>query len=113
MRINRRMDLWERGIHTGLVGGAEAEGDAREVRASSGEEEEDEAVVRSYHDTVLLVNLSQAVRCATDREGGGCFFPDEKCTKHGRTVADFLWEKHPDMQVPPCGKSCVQSLQGV
>ena len=28
-RITRRMDLWERGIHTGLVGDAEAGGAAR------------------------------------------------------------------------------------
>ena len=29
-RIMRRMDLWERGLHAGLVGDAEAEGAARE-----------------------------------------------------------------------------------
>ena len=35
-RITRRMDLWERGLHVGLVGDAKAEGAAREVRAASG-----------------------------------------------------------------------------
>ena len=42
--ITRRMDLWERGIHAGLLGDAEVEGASREVRAASGGEEEDEAV---------------------------------------------------------------------
>ena len=40
-RITRRMDLWERDIHVGLVGDAEAEGAAREGTAASGGEEED------------------------------------------------------------------------
>ena len=38
-RISRRMDLWEIGIHTGRVGGMEAEGDAREDRDARGDEE--------------------------------------------------------------------------
>ena len=40
-RITRWMDLWERGLHAGLVGDAEAEGAAREGIATSGGEEED------------------------------------------------------------------------
>ena len=40
-QITRRMDLWERGLHAGLVGDAEVEGAARECRAAIGEEEED------------------------------------------------------------------------
>ena len=55
------MDLWERGQHAGLVADAEAEGAAREGRAASGGEEEDEAVARSFHDTVLLGKLRQDV----------------------------------------------------
>ena len=35
-RITRRMDLWERGLHVGLEGDAEAEGAARKGRAASG-----------------------------------------------------------------------------
>ena len=54
----------------GLVGDAEAEGATREGMATSGGEEEEEAVSRSYHNTVLYGNLRQAVRRATDREGG-------------------------------------------
>ena len=38
------MELWKRGLHVVLVGDAKAEGAAREVRAASGGEEEDEAV---------------------------------------------------------------------
>ena len=82
-RITRRMDLWKRGLHAGLVGDAEAEGATREGRAASGEEEEDEAVARSYHDTVLSGNIRQAVRRETYREGGWCLLPDDQCTKTG------------------------------
>ena len=47
------MDLWERGQHAGLVGDAEAEGAAREGRAAFRGEEEDNAVARGFHKTVL------------------------------------------------------------
>ena len=40
MQITRQMDLWERGLHVGLVGDAEAKGAAREGRATSGGDEE-------------------------------------------------------------------------
>ena len=46
-KLMRRMDLWARGIHVGLVGDVEAEGAAREGRAISVREEEDEGVARS------------------------------------------------------------------
>ena len=52
-KITRRMDLWERGQHAGLVGDAEAEWAAREGRAAFSGEEEDDAVARSFHETVL------------------------------------------------------------
>ena len=100
-RINRRMNLWKRGQHAGLVGDVKAEGAAREGRAASSREEEDDAIVRSYHDTVLSGNPRQAVRQATDREGGGCLLPDNQFTKIGQPVAEILREKHPDMRVPP------------
>ena len=76
-RINRRMDLLERGIHAGLVGGSKAEGAARKVRAASGREEEDKAMARSYHDTVLSGKLRQAFRWVIYREGGGCLLLDD------------------------------------
>ena len=44
-----------------------AKGDAREGRCASVVEEEDEAVGRSYHDTVFFGKLRQAGRPATDR----------------------------------------------
>ena len=37
-RITQWIDLWDMGLHTGLVEDTEAEGAAREVRAASGEE---------------------------------------------------------------------------
>ena len=100
-RITRRMDLWERGQHVGLVGDAEAEEAAREGRAAFSGEEEDYAMSRSFHETVLSGKLRQAVRRATNQEGVGCLLPGDKCTKTGRLVADVLREKHPDMRVPP------------
>ena len=100
-RITRRMDLWERGQHAGLVGDAEAEGAARDSRAAFSGEEEDDAVARSFHERVLSGKLRQAVRQATNREGGGCLLTKEKCTKTGRLVAEVLREKNPDMHVPP------------
>ena len=63
--------------------------------------EEDNAVAQSFHETVLSGKLRQAVRRATDREGGGCLLPGDKCTETGRPVADVLQEKHPDMCVLP------------
>ena len=95
------MALWERRLHAGLLGDAKAEDATREVRSTSGGEKEDEAVARSYHDTVLSGKLLQAVCWSTDREGGGCILPDDQCTKTGRPVAEVLWEKHRDMHAPP------------
>ena len=36
--ITRHMDLWERGLHAGLVGGSKAEESSREDRAARGGE---------------------------------------------------------------------------
>ena len=94
-RITSPMDLWKRGLHTGPVGDANAEG------AASDREEEDKAVARSYHDTVLSSNLRQAVRQATNREGKGCFLQDDQCTKTGQPAAEVLREKHTGIRFPP------------
>ena len=98
-QITSRMDLWDRGLHSGLVGDTESEGSAREGRAASGGEQKDEAVARRYHDMVLSGKLRQAVCRATDRKGGACLLPDDQCMKTGRPVAVVLRDKHPDMQV--------------
>ena len=110
-RITRRIDLWERGIHVGLVGDAEAEGAAREGRAAFSGEDEDDAVARSFHNTLLSGKLRQAVRWATNREGGGCLHPNDQCTKTGRPVAEVLWEKHPDMPVTPVENSTCAAFE--
>ena len=73
----------------------------REGRAASGVKEEDDALARSYHDTVLSGKFWQAVRRATNREGGGYLLPEDQCTKTGQPVAEVLREKHPDMRAPP------------
>ena len=58
-------------------------------------------MARSYHDTVLYGKLRQAVRRATNREGGRCLLPGDQCTKTGQPVEEVLWENHPDMSFPP------------
>ena len=75
--ITRQMDLWERGLHAGLIGDVDVEGAARDGRAASGGEEEDEAISQSYNDTVFSGKLRHAVCRKTDREGGGCLLPDD------------------------------------
>ena len=52
----------------------------------------------------FMVSPMQAVRQATNREGGGCLLPDDQCTKNGRPVVDVLRENHPDMCVIPMEK---------
>ena len=51
------MDLCERGQHAGLVGDTGAEGATREGRAAFSVEEEEDAVARGFHETVLLAKL--------------------------------------------------------
>ena len=51
---------------------------------------EGDAMAQSNQDTVLSGKLRQAVRQATNREGGGCLLPGDKCTKTGRPVAEVL-----------------------
>ena len=58
-------------------GDAEAEGSDREGRAAFSGKEEDDDVARGFHQTVLSGKLRQAVRRATDREGGGCLLPED------------------------------------
>ena len=95
------MDLWERGLHAGLLGDAKAEGASREGRASSGGEEEDKAMARNCHANFMSGKFTQDFRWENGREGGGCLLPDNQCTKTGLPVAEVLREKHPDMRVPP------------
>ena len=68
--IHMQMELLKSGLHAGLVGDANAEGAVREGRSAPRKEEEEEAVSQIYHDTVLSGKLRQAVRRATNREGG-------------------------------------------
>ena len=46
--ITRRINLWERGLHVGLVGCAEVMGDIREGKNYSGGEGGDKDVARCY-----------------------------------------------------------------
>ena len=77
------MGLWERGVNAGLVGDAKSEGSSRDVRAASRGEKEDKNMARSYHETMLLGKLRQAVCRATNTEGGGCLLLDDLCKNTG------------------------------
>ena len=48
-RIDRKLELWERGIDTGLVGGALSEVRPREGRVERRKEEENDFLARSFH----------------------------------------------------------------
>ena len=58
-------------------------------------------MAQGFHKTVLSGKLRQAVRQATEREGGGGLLPEDQCTKTGQPVAEVLWEKHLYLRVPP------------
>ena len=96
-----------------MVGNIEAEGAAREGRSASGGKEEDEAVAWSYHDTVLSGKLRQAVRRATDREGGGLSPPGRPM--HEKRVASFRGTpgEASGHACTPHGEPHVISLRGV
>ena len=64
-----------------MVGDIEEEQDSREDKVTSGGEEEDKALTRSFHSAVLSGNLKKALCRATNREGGRCLLPNDCCTK--------------------------------
>ena len=59
-RIDRRLDLWGRGIHAGLVGYALVEGRSRYGRSKRRVEEEEDGQTLSFHITLLFGKLWQA-----------------------------------------------------
>ena len=70
-RIDHRIDLWERRIHTGLMGGEFTEGRYREGRVEQSDVEEQDRLARSFHSTWMPGKLWQAVCWDNNREGGG------------------------------------------
>ena len=92
-----------------MVGDAEAEGAACEGRAAFSGEEEEDAVARSFHETVLSVKLRQAVRRATNREGGGVSFQRKNAPKPGDRLQMSSGRSTQTCMPPPRGKSFVCS----
>ena len=84
-RIDHQLDLLGRGIHACLVGDALAEVRSREGRVKRRLEEEKDCLARSFHSTVLLGNLRQAVRWATKHEGGRVSSPG-RCLHEDRVT---------------------------
>ena len=73
-RTDLRMDLWERSIHAGLVGGTLAQVRAREGHIARINEKEEDCLARNFHIILLSRRLWQAVCWATDHEEGGGIF---------------------------------------
>ena len=67
-------------------------------------------MARGFHETVLSGKLRQAIRRATNREGGGCLLPEDQCTKIRQPVAEVLLEKHPDIRVPPVENNACEAF---
>ena len=57
--ISRRIDLWNRGLHTGLVGDVAVERAAGKCRASIGRQGEDKALSWKLHTAVLSGKIRQ------------------------------------------------------
>ena len=62
--INRQLDLWERGMHAGLVEDALTESRAQEGHVERRAEEEEDCLACRFHITVLSGKLRQAFRRA-------------------------------------------------
>eukprot|EP00957_Ditylum_brightwellii_P026937 2036367-Ditylum_brightwellii.AAC.1 len=77
------MDLWEEGLHGGLVENTATQAAALEGMQPIGEDEE-EYKARQFNGTVLSGRLRQAVRRATAWERGGVLYPTDACTKLGQ-----------------------------
>ena len=113
MRITSIMDLWERGLHIGLVGDAEVEGNVRDIRADGGGEDEDESIAWKFHRSVLSGKLRQAVCRATVGEGGEVS-PSRKALHKGRETGRIVPPgEAPIHASPTCGKSNVLRLQRI
>ena len=52
-RIDHQLDLWERGIHAGLMGYALTDGRTRKCRFTRSNEEEKDNLACSFHITLL------------------------------------------------------------
>ena len=115
--ILTRLDLWEAGKYCALVKGVEEEAHVSGFGATHTHEFEVESAGRRYESMVLSGKIRAAVRMVTDRDPGGLFKPDDKCTKSGCPVIDVLREKHPEAVIPsdgdfdahPGGPECLEA----
>ena len=68
--ISQHMDLWDRGINTGLVGYVESNGVVREVQVGIREKDKD-GFARKYYSTLLSGNIWLVIKWSMAREEGG------------------------------------------
>ena len=61
--IERQINLWERGIYTGLVGDVLAEVRARESCVERLDKEKEDCLACRFHITLMSGNMLQAVSC--------------------------------------------------
>ena len=86
-RIDRKLDLWERVFHAGLVGDALAEVRAREGRVKIRKEEEEDRLDHSIHSTLLTGKLRHEVCWAIYWEGReGCLLQGKSTQRPGNRL---------------------------
>ena len=94
--LEQRMSLWMEGKFDVLVDDAEDEV-YRRIGSGTQSKRSDEAIARSFNETVLGGRLRQAVRRLTQRDGGGVMLPSDIDAKSGQSVEQVLRDKHPTM----------------
>ena len=75
-----RLDEWEAGKFCALVKGIEEEAAERGYSMPTDREFEVESAGRRYNSMILSGKLRAAVRMVTDRDPGGLFKPNDKCS---------------------------------
>ena len=94
-----------------LVWDVEAEGAAKKGSAASRGEEEDEAILRSYHDTLPEAKAGRLL--VNQQEGGMVSPPGQKMHKNQATGCRDPPVEAPGHASPPHGKYHVRSLRRV
>ena len=88
-RISDRIDLWVAGKFRALVDDTEMEM-RNKGRPVSFKIKLEETKAAAFNNAVLDGKLRNAMRVATDRGGGGMYYPMDKCSKTGKKVIEVL-----------------------
>jgi hypothetical protein len=97
LRLEKRLEQWEKGSYRDLVNDVVSHANGGSTSRSTPTEE---SFARAYNAKILSGRIRQAVRAATNREGGGVLGPADLCTKTGRPVVDVLRSMHSPLHEP-------------